>query len=436
MVASQTPYRPWPAPPHPKRRRFPGLRASDAPRRLLLSPRQAIRLELAAGDLLQVPGESEGPPVRISAFDGSGHCALAHLDLKGDAPLNLADFSATELVGWIEAQGGKVEAGPNAATLREGGEETVLKAKAACTVWLIRAVSGEHVVNGGGGGTLLVTHTSAARNSPWLPDPLGAVREEFTIPRGTGKAYELRRGEYVQIIDVEGQQCSDFMAFRIAGLDTGEEHLIDSTVTRSIVGGAYPAPGLFDKFYDAEMRPMLNVVQDTVGRHDTFALACTARGYEERGFPGHVNCSDNISTALAPYGIRRRSAWPAINFFFSSWIERGDNTLRVEESWSQSGDYVALRAMDDLVCVSTACPDDIDPINGWNPTDVHVRIYHPETPLRRSVAYREKEDAPVLLSEESAFHPRLSALTTQFAPARDLWAPLSFPAVGTVGEYW
>ena len=47
-----------------------------------------------------------------------------------------------------------------------------------------------------------------------------------------------------------------------------------------------PIPGLFDKFYDQDMQPLLAVMQDTVGRHDTFALACTARGYEERGFPG------------------------------------------------------------------------------------------------------------------------------------------------------
>ncbi|MFY2825575.1 glycine cleavage T C-terminal barrel domain-containing protein [Ruegeria sp. MALMAid1280] len=95
-----------------------------------------------------------------------------------------------------------------------------------------------------------------------------------------------------------------------------------------------------------------------------------------------------------------------------------------------------MRALADMVCVSTACPDDIDPINGWNPTDVHVRIFHPETPIRRAVAYREKEYAPMSISQESAFHDRLAPLTQHFAPARDLWAPVSYPAHGTLGEYW
>lgn len=40
------------------------------------------------------------------------------------------------------------------------------------------------------------------------------------------------------------------------------------------------------------------------------------------------------------------------------------------------------------------------------------------------------------ISQESAFHARLAPLTQNFAPARDLWTPVSFPAHGTLGEYW
>ena len=82
----------------------------------------------------------------------------------------------------------------------------------------------------------------------------------------------------------------------------------DQDAGRRRVSGAYPAPGLFDKFYDQDMVPLLALAQDTVGRHDTFALACTARGYEKRGFPGYLNCSDNISRAYEPFGITGRAA--------------------------------------------------------------------------------------------------------------------------------
>lgn len=201
-------------------------------------------------------------------------------------------------------------------------------------------------------------------------------------------------------------------------------------------GRPYPLPGLFDKFFDRDIRPLMAVRQDTVGRHDTFALACTARGYEERGFPGHLNCSDNISAAFDPYGVERRPAWPAINLFFNSWIDWQQNVLAGDEAWSRPGDYVAMEALTDLVCVSTACPDDIDPINGWNPTDIHVRIYEKESSLTHSVVWRADPEDAGRMTRHSAFHPRTSALTSSFGPSRDLWLPMQFDGTGAIGEYW
>jgi aminomethyltransferase len=136
------------------------------------------------------------------------------------------------------------------------------------------------------------------------------------------------------------------------------------------------------------------------------------------------------------YGVERRSAWPAINFFFNSWIDHHDNQFQSEESWSRPGDYVAMQAMDDLVWVTTACPDDVDPINGWNPTDIHIRIYEPDAPIPRAIAHREKENARMSLSQNSAFHPATSELTQNYATARVLWLPTNYPSIGTLGEYW
>ncbi|MCR9089358.1 MAG: aminomethyltransferase family protein [Rhodobacteraceae bacterium] len=416
-------------------RAFPGFPGA-APTALPLPPRGARQVRLAAGDVISVRGLPMGPPVWIAAFDDRGADALGALGLTGAAQRDPTVTDTTPMRGWIAGQGGTSDRDPPVARLDPEAEILVLKAATPCDVWLLSGAVPGDLVCGAASAPVEVVHQPARVSTLSLPPPLGPMREEFTVSRATARAYRLRKGEVVQIIDAEGQQCSDFMAFRSAGLDQGLEQMIDSTVTRTVVGGAYPRPGLFDKFVDSDMRPMLSLVQDTVGRHDTFALACTARGYEERGFPGHVNCSDNISAEMADYGVRARAAWPAINFFFNSWIDRADNRIQVEEAWSRPGDYVAMRALDDLVCVSTACPDDIDPINGWNPTDIHVRIYGPKTRVRRAVAYREREDAPVAISEDSAFHPRLETLTQQFAPARDLWAAVTFPEVGTLGEYW
>ncbi|WP_254429661.1 DUF1989 domain-containing protein [Ruegeria atlantica] len=400
-----------------------------------MASRDAVRVEMAASDLLSLEASSRDHPLELVAFL-DGQSALGHLGLEANGTVDQSEFDSEPFTGWIESKGGNPKQKAPCFRLKTSTEPLVLRTDARISVWVIRPTSISGLIEGTTAGCVTAIHKTAASSEPLLPPLLGDTRDEFTVPRGTGVAYELRAGEFVQIIDVEGQQCSDFMALRSDELERGAEWMIDSTATRSMVRRAYPGPGLLDKFYDREMRPLLNVMQDTCGRHDTFGLACTARGYEERGFPGHVNCSDNMSNALAPYGVARRSAWPAINFFWNTWIDSTTHHILTAESYSRPGDYVAMRAMEDLVCVSTACPDDIDPINGWNPTDVHVRIYRPETPIRRAVAYREKEDAPMTISQESAFHDRLTPLTKHFAPARDLWTPVSFPAHGTLGEYW
>ncbi len=415
-------------------RLFAGFTGSDTQTPMMLPPRGALCMSLAPGDLLRIDATAHPDRIAILAFSDRGARVEQGLGLPDCVSIDLSDFDNAALVGWCLAQGGNPEHAQTATVLGAMDEPLVLRATSAATVWLVHLLPTATLVGGGVGGAVPVWHQRAP-GARALPPALGAVRDEFTVPRGTALSYMLNKGESVQIIDIDGQQCSDFQAVRLRGLDTGREDIIDSTATRSMVRRAYPGPGLLDKFFDSAMRPLLRVMQDTCGRHDTFGLACTARGYEERGFPGHVNCSDNISEALASYGVAPRNAWPAINFFWNTWLD-DHHQIQTEEAHSRPGDYVAMKALDDLVCVSTACPDDIDPINGWNPTDVHVRIYSPETRIQRAVAYRTKEDAPMQISQNSAFHARLEPLTNHFAPARDLWAPVSFPSHGTTGEYW
>lgn len=58
----------------------------------------------------------------------------------------------------------------------------------------------------------------------------------------------------------------------------------------------------------------------TCGRHDAFALACSAKYYDDIGHPGHINCSDNFNQALGSFHITGRPGWMAINFFFNTGI--------------------------------------------------------------------------------------------------------------------
>ncbi|EDX86378.1 Glycine cleavage T-protein (aminomethyl transferase) [Synechococcus sp. PCC 7335] len=260
---------------------------------------------------------------------------------------------------------------------------------------------------------------------------MGTLVTEYRIEASTAIAYPVQAGQYIQIIDVEGSQCSDFLAF--AG-DRHQEEL-DSTVTRTLLGVAMPQAGLHSKYFSQTMQPLVEVIQDTCDRHDSFLLACTNKYYEDAGYFDHPSCSDNFNQVLAPYGIAPRLGWPAINFFFNTAVDDSGG-ITSAESWSRPGDYVLLKAHQDLLCASSACPDDIDPANGWHPTPIHVRIYAAEENFPRAIGRRSASELPLRLTQDSAFTPRVRSLTQNLAEYNSFWVPMSYPHHGDQAEYW
>ncbi len=268
-----------------------------------------------------------------------------------------------------------------------------------------------------------------------LPDPLSDPLQDMLIDSRTAFAYEVRAGQYIQIIDVEGRQCSDFQCFDISALEKGLERCIDVTSTRHVVGRSYPAPGLLGKFYTRDFEPMVELVRDTCGRHDSFGTACTAKYYDDLGYPGHVNCSENFNHALQPYGVRPRPGWMAINLFFNTNID-DTNQMDFDEPWSRPGDYVLMRALKDMICVSSACPCDIDPANGWNPTEIHMRVYSGKNSFNKAVANRMTTDAEKQLTKETGFHSQTQKHTRNFTEYEGYWLANSYTKHGAIGEYW
>ena len=268
-----------------------------------------------------------------------------------------------------------------------------------------------------------------------LPEPLAKPRLDQTINIASAISFEVYEGEYIQIIDVAGRQCSDFVAFHRKSLDKGTVLGIDSTTTRTMLGLAYPRPGLMSKFFDRDQNALVEVVQDTVGRHDTFGLACTKRFYDDMGYFGHVSCSENFNTALAPFDVGNYRGWPAINYFFNTNVD-AHNNIWFDEPWSRPGDYVLMRALSDLVCGASSCPDDIDPANGWNLSEIQVRVYPKDATFSRAIGYRMTPDAPLQLTRETGFHPRTSVLTRSFIEYKGFWLPTCFSKNGAIDEYW
>ena len=268
-----------------------------------------------------------------------------------------------------------------------------------------------------------------------LPNPLADPVADIRVHTQTAEAFFVKAGDYIQIIDVDGRQCSDFECFSARKLDKGIEHALDVTTTRTLMGHAYPMPGLHAKYYDQEMLPLVEVVQDTCGRHDAFALACSAKYYDDIGYPGHANCSENFNTALSAFDITGRPGWMAINFFFNTGLD-DHGVMYADEPWSRPGDYVLLRALTDIVCVSSACPDDTTVANGWNPTDIHVRTYSGKETFQRSIAIRTTPNSEPKMTKQTGFHDCFAKHTRNFIEYKGYWLANCFAAAGPIEEYW
>jgi aminomethyltransferase len=408
-------------------------------------PGSATVVALHGGDRVTVIDPDGGQPAELTVLSSDGRDDPGALGVSADAPATVlrglvANGGDNRFLGLLHERGLRAH---DAMALRLFGPEGPPGASQAFAcehdALVVVAAPGGRLVDGDPPASALVVEvkrdTPRAEGEAELPEPLAEPRLDFRVDRASALSYEVREGEYIQVIDVRGRQCSDFLAFHRQKLENGLERGMDGVTTRTLMGAAYPLPGLYSKFFDVDMDPLVQVVRDTVGRHDTFGLACTRRYYEDMGYPGHVNCTDNFNGQITPYGIAPRAGWEAVNFFFNTRVD-DDNVITSDEPWSRPGDYVLMRALTDLVCASSACPDDIDPANGWDITDIHVRVYSPENRFSTAIAHRVTPEAEPVLTKETAFHPRTSELTESFIEYRGYWLPHCYNNEDAIGEYW
>jgi aminomethyltransferase len=411
----------------------------------LVRPGGATLLVLAPDERLTVVDKDGGQTAEVTVLDGSGADDAAALGTSADAPATVVRAALADRDGsllWRELHARGLDPA-EARAIRLFDEQSPPGAaqtfRTDRPVTVVVAAPGGRIVDGAPPPSELLVEVRRAQPRRYeqdeLPPPLAEPRLDVRVDGATALAYEVRAGEFIQVIDVEGKQCSDFLAFHRHKLERGLERGLDATTTRSLMGQAYPQPGLQGKFYDVDMDPLVEVVRDTVGRHDTFALACTAKYYEDLGYPGHVNCTSNFNERVAPFGIAPRKGWEALNFFYNTGFD-ANMIFVMDEPWSRPGDYVLLRAMTDLVCASSSCPDDIDPANGWQITPVHVRVYAPDNTFSVAIAHRVTADAEPVLTRETSFHPRTSELTKSFVEYRGYWLPHCFDNEGAIAEYW
>lgn len=188
------------------------------------------------------------------------------------------------------------------------------------------------------------------------------------IPPASARAFLARAGEYVTVVDLEGQQIGDFVGLN--GTDRRER--FSTCHTRSVLRRIYVREG--DHLYTTQRRPMLEIIEDRVGRHDILIAPCDSALYEQRyGLTGHPNCLDNLAGALAQHGIGRWEVPEPLNIFQNTRVDSSGSFVPTTAA-SRPGDRIVLRALMDIVGAVSACAQDQGHVNGDKLTPLLVVI--------------------------------------------------------------
>lgn len=194
------------------------------------------------------------------------------------------------------------------------------------------------------------------------------IKEEIIIPPYEGRSAVLKPGEELIIIDVDGKQVGDFVCFN----RKDPEEFVSPVHMRASLSSIRLKLG--DPLYSNRRRPLMEFVEDTVGKHDFFFPACDYYRYKiDFGKEDHPNCHDNLQKALAAQGLGSVPVPDPINFFMNNALDdQGDYII--EEPLSKPGDYVRLRALEEVVIACSTCSQDMAPVNGFKVTSIRMQI--------------------------------------------------------------
>jgi uncharacterized protein len=193
----------------------------------------------------------------------------------------------------------------------------------------------------------------------------------ITIPARRGKAQRIREGQVIKVINTRGQQVVDTWAFNARDLT----EFMSMEHSRAAMEKIIPEVG--DVFVTNRRRPILQVIEDTTpGIHDTLIAACDRYRYELLGCEEyHDNCTDNLAAAMTALGESVPETPSPLNLFMNIPVTNGRH-IAFRPPVCRQGDYIALRALMDVIIAFSACPQDILPINGLarTPTEAHFAV--------------------------------------------------------------
>ena len=192
---------------------------------------------------------------------------------------------------------------------------------------------------------------------------------EKTVSARSSWSGIVKKGKRLKITDLEGQQAVDFLCYN--NNDRSDRYSATNTV--KVQGNIYV--GLGSILYSDSGIPLLEVVEDTIGRHDTVYGCCSNPNNMLRyGVETTESCYSNFETELLKLGMGKEAIVPNVNWFMSVPVLE-DGSAGVDNVVQQPNSYVTLLATTETLVVLSNCPQMHNPCNGYNPTPVKVEIY-------------------------------------------------------------
>lgn len=178
----------------------------------------------------------------------------------------------------------------------------------------------------------------------------------------------IGKGQKLRIVDTHGQQAVDFLCYNAK--DPEERYHAPNTIKKA--GHILLTAG--DVLYSDYANPMMTIITDTFGGHDTIGGCCSEPSNRMLYGTPNKGCRENFLKALAPYDLGWRDIVPNVNWFMTVPVgAAGDAAIAL--SSSKSGDYVELRAEMEVLAVISNCPQVLNPCNAFNPTEIEVVVF-------------------------------------------------------------
>jgi len=197
----------------------------------------------------------------------------------------------------------------------------------------------------------------------------GFVRLDELIPARMPWSCVLEPGERLRLIDVEGAQAVDFLCYNAD--DPAERYHAPNTLKAA--GTIRLSAG--HVFYSDIARPLMTIVADSFGGHDTIGGCCSAPSNEMLYGVGDMpGCRENFLSELARHGLGRKDIVPNVNFFMDVPVGP-DGAAEIAVGRSRPGDFVELESQRRVLAVISNCPQVNNPCNNYRPTPVRAIVW-------------------------------------------------------------